>query len=132
MTLELSLTTVLAVAGGGALGAVGRFLLDRYLRAGVLIANTVGCLLLGSMIGASAASGGQWDPWVVGLLAMGFCGALSTFATVALRAAQKWTSGARWQAIGLWAGHSVCGIAAGAAGLALGWNIAASMLVDVM
>lgn len=124
MTLELSIGVVLAVAAGGALGAAARFLLDRYFRAGVLYANTLGCLLLGGLIGAAAEGSVTWQPWVTGLLAMGLCGALSTFATVALRAAQKWSSGARWQAAALWVGHTVCGVAAGAAGLALGWALA--------
>lgn len=119
------------MALGGAAGAAVRFLLDRYLQAGVLIANTVGCLALGALIGAagaasaSAAAGGElWEPWTVGLLAFGFIGALSTFATVSLRAAQLWVTGTRWKAIELWGLHTSCGIAAAAVGLALGWQLA--------
>ncbi|GFZ84172.1 FluC/FEX family fluoride channel [Nesterenkonia alkaliphila] len=130
MSVELSFGVIAAAALGGAAGAAARFLLDRYLRVGVLIANTVGCLLMGALIGAAAVSAGAaaggelWAPWTVGLLAFGFIGALSTFATVSLWAAQLWVAGSHWKAMGLWALHSGCGIAAAAAGLALGWHLA--------
>lgn len=130
MSVELSFGVIAAAALGGAAGAAARFLLDRYLRVGVLIANTVGCLLMGALIGAAAVSAGSpagdelWEPWTVALLAFGFIGALSTFATVSLWAAQLWVAGSRWKAMGLWALHSGCGIAAAAAGLALGWHLA--------
>lgn len=131
MLPELTVSVVAAGALGGAIGAVARFLLDRYLRAGVLLANTIGCLFLGVLVGfvsALAASGAandqaQWQPLAVGLLALGLTGALSTFSTVALRAAQKWTAGARWTAVGMWSVHVVCGVVAAAAGLVLGWQL---------
>ncbi|WP_191089999.1 CrcB family protein [Nesterenkonia ebinurensis] len=144
MSVELSVGVIAAVALGGAAGAASRFLLDKYLRAGVLIANTLGCLLLGVLIGAAAAmaaaasAGGRvtvssgfayggtsaWEPWTVGLLAFGLVGALSTFATVSLRAAQLWTHRRRWAALGLWGLHCGFGITAAAGGLALGWALA--------
>ena len=131
MMPELTLAVVAAGALGGAVGAVARFLLDRYLRAGVLLANTVGCLGLGVLVGlvsALAVTGAgdpaSWQPLVVGLVALGLIGALSTFATVSLRAAQQWVTGSRWMAIGMWALHVGCGVAAAAAGLAVGWQLA--------
>jgi fluoride ion exporter CrcB/FEX len=132
MMPELTVSVVAAGAVGGAIGAIARFLLDRYLRAGILLANTIGCLFLGLLVGfvsALAASGAaedqaQWQPLAVGLLALGLTGALSTFATVALRAALKWTAGARWKAVGMWSIHVVCGVAAAVAGLVLGWQLA--------
>ena len=127
MTLELSAGVIGSVAVGGAAGAVIRFLLDRYLRAGILCANTFGCLLLGALIGAAGAAEIDWQPWAAGLLAMGLVGALSTFATVALHAAQLWLAGSRWKAVGLWAAHAGCGIAAAAAGLVLGWSLAGNV-----
>ncbi|WP_120003360.1 FluC/FEX family fluoride channel [Nesterenkonia muleiensis] len=135
MTLELTAGVVAAVAVGGAAGAVIRFVLDRCLRAGILYANTLGCLLLGVLIGAGGAGEAIWQPWAAGLLTMGLVGALSTFATVALRAAQLWLGGSRWKAVGLWSVHAGCGIAAAAAGLALGWslagNVAGAVVVDI-
>ena len=131
MMPELTVGVVIAGAVGGAVGAIARFLLDRYLRAGILLANTLGCLGLGVLVGfvsGVAASGTAdeqvaWQPMTVGLLAMGLTGALSTFATVALRAAQKWTSGARWTAVGMWGISVVCGVLAAVVGLALGWQL---------
>ncbi|TLP94056.1 hypothetical protein FEF26_12480 [Nesterenkonia salmonea] len=132
MMPELTFSVVVAGALGGAMGAIARFLLDRYLRAGILVANTVGCLSLGVLVGfvsafaADDASGdpASWQPLLVGLLALGVTGALSTFATVALRAAQQWMEGSRWMAVGMWAAHVVCGVAAAAVGLTTGWQLA--------
>lgn len=131
MMPELTLGVVAAGALGGALGAIFRFLLDRYLRAGILLANTIGCLSLGVLVGflSSFATTGEgdvasWQPLLVGLLALGLTGALSTFATVSLRAAQKWMEGSRWMAVGMWLLHVVCGTAAAVAGLMIGWQLA--------
>ncbi|NDK32329.1 CrcB family protein [Nesterenkonia haasae] len=132
MMPELTIAVVAAGALGGAVGAIARFLLDRYLRAGILLANTIGCLSLGVLVGilsafAADSAGGDpasWQPLVVGLLALGLTGALSTFATVSLRAAQQWIAGSRWMAVGMWTVHVVCGVAAAVAGLAIGWQLA--------
>lgn len=121
MIVDLSLGVIAAAAVGGAAGALSRFLLDNYLRSGVLIANTLGALLLGVLVGVSASSALGWSQPFIGLVAVGFLGALTTFSTVSLRAAEQWLSGFRWKAIGLWALHTGCGVAAAAAGLALGW-----------
>lgn len=130
MSVELSALVIVAVAIGGALGAVLRFLLDAYFTAGVLIANTVGSLLIGGFIGASAAVSGAasgpgsvWDDPTIGLAVIGFLGALSTFATVSLRAAQRWVAGERFIAAGLWLAHVTCGLVAVSAGLWAGWEL---------
>lgn len=121
MIADFTVQVVLLAALGGGLGAAARFLLDAYVRAGVLLANTAGSLLLGVMLGASAAGAVVFSSPVLGLVAVGFIGALSTFATVSLRAAQLWTTGHRLAAVGLWAAHTGCGLAAAAAGSWLGW-----------
>ena len=117
MTLDVSFGLVLAVALGGAAGAVARYLLDSFWRAGILIANTLGCLLLGLMIGIAAVTN-PWEPEVSALVSVGFIGALSTFSTVSLRAAEQWLTGDRAAAAGLWLVHTGAGLAAGILGIA--------------
>lgn len=125
MSPAASLAMILGVGLGGAAGAVLRLLLDRALRAGVLIANTLGCLLLGMLYGwvSTAAPGGSLEdapltPLTV-LLATGLLGALSTFATVSLRAAEHWIARRRLAAVGLWSTHVLCGGLAAAGGIVL-------------
>ncbi|NLS10302.1 CrcB family protein [Nesterenkonia sp. MY13] len=108
---------VLAVALGGAAGAVCRYLLESLWRAGILIANTLGCLLLGLMIGIAAVAT-PWDAGVSALVSVGFIGALSTFSAVSLRAAQHWLAGERTVAAGLWLVHTGAGLGAGILGIA--------------
>ena len=121
MIIEFTIPVVLAVALGGAFGAASRFLLDAYVPGGVLIANTAGSLLLGTMLGLSASGSITWGIETLGLLSFGFTGALTTFATVALRAAQLWVTKSRLKAVGLWLAHTGCGLPAAAAGAWLGW-----------
>lgn len=126
MIVELSIPIVLAVAAGGALGAAARFLLDFYFRWGILISNVIASLLMGLLVGVIAA-----DPAVLGtsvlgtsvvaLCSAGFSAGLSTFATVALRAAQMWSDGHPWHAAGLWAIHGVSGLAACGLAAWCGW-----------
>ena len=124
MIVEVTLPVVLSVALGGALGAASRFLLDAYVRGGLLIANTVASLLLGVMLGVTAAGAITFSSAALGLAAAGFLGALSTFATVSLRAAQLWMTSRRFLAVGLWFAHTGCGLAAAAGGAWLGWALA--------
>jgi len=71
---------ILAVALGGAVGAVLRSSLARYLNrrypAGTLLANFFGCLLLGSVLGH-----GPVDTLYTFALTAGLCGALTTFSS---------------------------------------------------
>ncbi|GAA1805383.1 hypothetical protein GCM10009771_04510 [Nesterenkonia flava] len=105
---------------------MARLLLDRYLPAGLLVANTLGSLLLGWLYGALSLQLNGTGPGLLSepataVLALGLIGALSTFATVSLRAAQLWIEGSRLHAVGLWLVHAVCGLAAGACGIWLAW-----------
>lgn len=128
MNPEFSLAIALGVALGGSVGALVRFLLDRYLRAGLLLANTLGCCVLGYLLGeltwlsenrtAGAPEDAVLDP-VSTVLIFGVLGALSTFATVSVRVAQAWVSGRRLWAVGIWTAHVGCGFAAAALGIAL-------------
>ncbi|MBK7722434.1 MAG: fluoride efflux transporter CrcB [Austwickia sp.] len=77
--------TVSVVMLGGALGAVTRYLVDRAVQSrhetgfplGTLLVNLAGSLLLGGLTGAGAALA----PVVHELLAVGVCGALTTYST---------------------------------------------------
>ncbi|MGQ0632414.1 MAG: fluoride efflux transporter FluC [Sporichthyaceae bacterium] len=79
----------LLVALGAAVGAPARYALDQVIRArtpsvvpwGTLTANVLGSLLLG-MVLASAAGGGA-SPDLVLLAGVGFCGAFTTYSTLA-------------------------------------------------
>lgn len=126
MTPALSIAVVAGVALGGALGAVTRLLLDRFLPFGILLANTAGCLILGYLYGEFSHrqeqgfhEAGFFSEPVLTVVVFGVLGALSTFATVSLRAAQHWISGRRLQAAGMWVLHVGCGFAAAALGIAL-------------
>ena len=76
----------LLVAAGAVVGAPLRFLVDRWARArfdagtiiGTLLVNVAGSLVLGVAAGWSTA-----PSWVLPLVGIGFCGALTTFSTLA-------------------------------------------------
>ncbi|GAB3846156.1 CrcB family protein [Nesterenkonia populi] len=114
----MSGVVVLGVAAGGAVGAVSRYLLDRFLPGGLLAANVLGCFGLGLLYGLLVSAAGPGQPTTT-ILAAGLLGALTTFATVSLRSAQLWLDGSRWAAAGLWLAHAGAGFAAAAAGLLL-------------
>lgn len=84
----IDLATALYVALGGALGAAGRFVLAQALdgrtrpveHLGTLVANLVGSLLLGWSAGAGLA-GQTWA-----FAGVGFCGALTTYSSLAVQA----------------------------------------------
>jgi CrcB protein len=78
--------TALLVALGAAAGAPLRFLVDRWARRhsragttlGTLVVNIVGSFVLGVVAGLPHA-----PTWVMPLVGIGFCGALTTFSTLA-------------------------------------------------
>lgn len=110
---------------GAAVGAPLRYLTDRFVQArhtsrfpfGTLTVNVMASLVLG-FVTALAASGDVGRP-VVGLLATGFCGALSTYSTYAFETLRELESG-RWRVAVTNVGVSVL-VGLGAA--ALGWLI---------
>ncbi|NNJ27911.1 putative fluoride ion transporter CrcB [Planctomycetes bacterium LzC2] len=79
---------IAAVALGGAVGAVSRYLVSRYAAdrwpahawLGTLAVNLAGCFLIGLAMYA-AAERGQLSPAVRALLITGFLGGLTTFST---------------------------------------------------
>ncbi len=91
---ETSYTLVAAVAAGGALGALGRYLVISWFGHrlgtgfpyGTLAVNAIGSLLLGAFIGLGA---GHWriSPEIQAFVAVGVLGAFTTVSTFALDAA---------------------------------------------
>jgi fluoride exporter len=78
---------IVAVAVGGALGCVLRFylaiFLNRYFPAippGTLVANLIGCYVIGIAIAFFALSPGITLEWKL-FVTTGFCGGLTTFST---------------------------------------------------
>lgn len=78
---------VLMVFAGGGLGAVSRYLINRYAGAAqqvfpwaTLTANVLSCLILGFVMGWLAGREGQ-HTLVRLLFITGFCGGMSTFST---------------------------------------------------
>jgi CrcB protein len=77
---------VLLVALGAAFGAPLRFLVDRWARdhtragtiLGTLVVNVVGSFVLGVVAGVPGPPG-----WLMPQVGIGFCGALTTFSTLA-------------------------------------------------
>ena len=84
----MTLTNALLVALGAAVGAPLRYLTNHWVRehlggtpaAGTLAVNVVGSFVLGVVVGAGAAAGSA----PLALIGIGFCGALTTFSTLAL------------------------------------------------
>lgn len=78
----MTLTTALLVALGAAFGAPLRFYVERRLSAaypwGTFSVNVAGSLVLGVLLGALHGFG-ESGSWVLALVGVGFCGALTTF-----------------------------------------------------
>lgn len=111
------MTELALIAVGGALGAMGRYLLAQWRTPGfpyaILVANVTGSVLLGILAAGASRQ-------VVLLLGVGFCGALTTFSTFALDTVVLAREGRRGAAVlNVGASVAVC-IAAAAVGLALG------------
>lgn len=121
----MTLTGILLVAGGAALGAPVRYLLTRvvalrhpsFLALGTLGVNVLGSLILGVVVGIGA-------PLALLALGVGFCGALTTFSSFAVEVAEL--SGVRRHRMALTTvllSLVVC-VAAAGVGLLLGRAIA--------
>ena len=91
----------IAVAVGGALGAIGRYWLCAYVVPisghqfpwGTLLVNIIGCLLIGflyHLMGHSVAEKLPLTPYWRAFLTTGFLGGLTTFSTFSLEAIILW------------------------------------------
>lgn len=112
-----------AVAVGGAFGAVLRALADRWGRRsrgfpyGILLANVLASFLLG------VATGTITDRVLAALLGAGLCGALGTFSTFAVDVVQAAEDGRAVQA----GANVVISLALGIAAAAAGWQLAVAL-----
>lgn len=116
----------IAIACGGAIGAVVRGLLARLAAPpadgdrprfdpalATLAANLTACALLGGALvaGAAASPGPASRPagWLDAFLTIGLCGALSTFSTLCGDATRLATAGSRGPALGYLVVHLIGG-----------------------
>ncbi len=115
---------IMAVATGGALGALARFWLATWLRdvtesfpLGTFLVNLLGCFLFG-LVWATQQAG--WPrPLSVGVL-VGFLGAFMTFSTFAFESVTLLERGQWWAMLGNLLGQNVLGCLGVVAGMALG------------
>ena len=113
--------TALLVVAGAAVGAPTRFLVDRWARhhspagtiLGTLIVNVVGSLVLGAV--AAASTDQSCPTWLLPLVGVGFCGALTTFSTLQLELIKL----ARHGEVGLAAGYLCVTLVSGLVGVYL-------------
>ncbi|MBJ7330313.1 MAG: CrcB family protein [Solirubrobacteraceae bacterium] len=106
----------------GAAGAVGRVVLQTVVQTrvasdwpwGTLAVNVLGCLVLGVLAGADVTGEARW------LLAVGGCGALTTYSTWALEGWELAEEGRRDLALAYLLGSLAAGLAALGAGWAIG------------
>jgi fluoride exporter len=114
------ISTLLAVAGGGAIGAVARYLLSswavRKFPMGTLVVNVAGCLLIGLVVGSVQERNWLTPVWRHFLIA-GFCGGLTTFSTFGYQSIELAQEGKLGLAGLNVAGNLLLGFAAVAVGL---------------
>lgn len=86
----MSMKHLLAIALGGALGAVCRHLVNQacsryyaheHFPWATLAVNVVGCFFIGLLITLRSADAQRWDEFTHSALTIGFLGALTTFST---------------------------------------------------
>ena len=124
--MPLSVNMLVAVGLGGALGAVGRYVImvgaghwiGHGFPYGTVIVNLVGSFALGALIEVSAL---VWSPSqeMRAFLVVGVLGALTTFSTFSMDAYVLWVRGELWPAAGYVMGSVFFGIAAFFSGMAV-------------
>jgi CrcB protein len=111
----------LLVAVGAAVGAPARYAVNHLMRArwgatpmaGTLVVNVLGSFALGLLVGAAVS--GSW----LALLGTGFCGALTTFSTLALEIHESLADDRRTHAVANVVLTLVLGLGAAYLGLVL-------------
>ena len=115
-------TEALLVALGAAVGAPLRYLVNHWLRerlgatpaAGTLVVNIAGSFVLGAIVGAGVGAA------PLALIGIGFCGALTTFSTLALEIWDAMSDGRHHHAVANVALSLALGIGAASLGWVLG------------
>lgn len=119
---------VIGVALGGALGSLCRFGLTRWLAkwnphasfsAGVLVANLLGCFLIGLMFAKIPALEPSLRDALWAFLVTGFLGGLTTFSSFSLELFQL-GSGALWKTIAI---YGLAHLGGGLLCVALGYKL---------
>jgi fluoride exporter len=114
---------------GGALGAPARYLLDGFVQDrvrgvfpwGTFVVNVTGSLILGVVTGLALYHG--LGPLPKTVLAVGFCGAYTTFSTFSYETVRLLEEGS----LGFAAGNALGSVAAGLAAAALGLAVMAAV-----
>lgn len=125
----MTVSFFLVVALGGLVGAPSRYLLDRAISTriesdlpwGTFAINITGSLLLGFLTGLSI--NGNLPVIDKDLLGTGFCGAYTTFSTFTYETVRLLEDGRVLDAIGNVTVSVAAGLAAAAAGLAIGMAV---------
>ncbi|NVJ93129.1 MAG: CrcB family protein [Methylocystaceae bacterium] len=112
----MSFSTIIYVAMGGAIGAVGRFAVVSFVGNlahaggtsfpfGTMVVNVLGSFILGALVEFSALA---WSPSpeIRAMLVVGMLGAFTTFSTFSLDVVTLSTRGA-WMQVALYLGLSV-------------------------
>lgn len=112
--------TYIAVALGGALGACARFALGNVFKSpmGTLVANGLGCLLIG-LVAGFLASRMQLNDSIRPFVITGFLGALTTYSTFSLEALEMLNEGKITQAVGYIGATLLISLSACALGLSM-------------
>ena len=127
----MSVQMLVAVAAGGALGAVGRYLvmsgvghwIGHGIPYGTLAVNLIGSFALGALIEISALA---WSPSeeMRAFLAAGVLGAFTTFSTFSMDTVVLWERG-EFVGAGI---YVVCSVALGVCGLIAGMSVFRAIL----
>lgn len=119
------MTTILAIAGGGALGSVLRYLIGRLVQgaahtgfpSGTLVVNVAGCLAVGAL--SRHFLNNEIHPVLRAALIVGFCGGFTTFSTFSLETIGLLSGGAAGKAMVYVAASLILCLAATAMGFYL-------------
>ncbi|GAB1489635.1 fluoride efflux transporter CrcB [Opitutaceae bacterium] len=120
----MSLTLLLIVALGGALGSVARVVVSLLIPStrlpwGTILVNVAGSLLIGYLMGRLGGLNPENARWH-GLLVAGFCGGFTTFSTFSWQTVDAFQRGQPWSA----AANVLVSVAACLVATWLGWRIA--------
>jgi CrcB protein len=118
--------TILAIAAGGALGAVLRHGVNNLFTGefpwGIMVCNVLGSFVMGGLIAFFAQAAGIPPAWKA-FLTVGLLGGFTTFSAFSMDAVLLWERGAALQAVFYTAGSVCLAIAGLAAGLWLGRSV---------